>query len=142
MNDSFSFDIEVNDPLPQAIEKLTLALKEVGFGVLTRIDVHDVLKAKINVDFQPYTILGVCNPHLAHKALAHNSQVGMMLPCPITLEEKNESTTMIKIGNPDAFIRMAGFADDPVLAQVAEDANRKLGKAVLALQSTTAASTG
>ena len=142
MSDSFSFDIEVNGSLSQAIEKLTLALKEVGFGVLTRIDVHDVLKSKINVDFQPYTILGVCNPHLAHKALAHNSKVGMMLPCPVTLEEKDDSTTIIRVGNPDAFIRLSGFDDDPVLAEVADEAKGKLEKAILTLRSTHASSPG
>ena len=135
MSDSFSFEVEMEGDLTHSIEKLTLALKEVGFGVLTRIDVNEVLKTKINADFRPYSILGVCNPHLAHRALQQNAEVGLMLPCPVTIEKKDDNTTLIRVGNPDVFIQFGDFANDPVLTQVAAEAKEKLEKAISALQS-------
>ena len=41
-----------------AIDKVTEALKAEGFGVLTRIDTHQVFQQKLGVSFRPFTILG------------------------------------------------------------------------------------
>lgn len=134
MSDAFHFECRVDLPLSDAIEKLTAALKNEGFGVLTRIDVHDVLKKKIDADFKPYVILGVCNPHLAHRALVQNSDVGMMLPCPITVETDSGSTSIVHIGNPGAFINFGEFAEDVELQAVANEAKEKLEQAARVLQ--------
>ena len=53
----------------KAIDLVTTELKKGGFGILTEIDIKETLKKKIDVDFKKYKILGVCNPHFAHKAL-------------------------------------------------------------------------
>jgi uncharacterized protein (DUF302 family) len=71
----------------QAIQRVTDALKAEGFGVLTQIDVETTLKEKINVDFRRYVILGSCNPVLAHSALSANPDVGLLLPCNVTIQE-------------------------------------------------------
>ena len=64
----------------QALEVVTAALKEEGFGVLTKIDVAETLKTKIGADFRPYVILGACNPVLANQALSSDDNIGLMLP--------------------------------------------------------------
>ena len=69
----------------EAIEVVTDALKEEGFGVLTKIDVAETLKTKIGADFRPYVILGACNPVLANQALSADDNIGLMLPCNVVV---------------------------------------------------------
>ena len=78
----------LNLPYEQAVQKSTDALKAEGFGVLTQIDVKATLKQKINADFRRYVILGACNPALAHRALSANLNVGLLLPCNVTVYEE------------------------------------------------------
>ena len=81
-------------------KKLNDALKSEWFGILTQIDVQQTLKEKIGIDFREFAILGVCNPKLAHRALSFNAESGLLLPCNVTMESENESTTVIRIIDP------------------------------------------
>jgi uncharacterized protein (DUF302 family) len=76
-----------NISFEEAVEKVTAALKEEGFGVLTEIDVKETLKKKLDVDFRPYKILGACNPPFAHKALLAEDKIGAMLPCNVVVQQ-------------------------------------------------------
>jgi uncharacterized protein (DUF302 family) len=76
-----------NISFEEAVEKVTAALKEEGFGVLTEIDVKETLKKKLDVDFRPYMILGACNPPYAHKALMAEDKIGIMLPCNVIVQQ-------------------------------------------------------
>jgi uncharacterized protein (DUF302 family) len=134
MSQSLAFEVTLPAAYEQAIEKTTAALKAEGFGVLTRIDVKQTLKEKLNADFRPYAILGACNPPLAHKALSHNAQVGLMLPCNVTVEAKDEKTSIVRIGDPDAFLQIGEFAKDAVLQGVAKEARARLARAADALK--------
>ena len=80
MNKALCCEINLNVDYDEAIEKVTAALKQEGFGVLTRIDVKNTLKEKLDTDFRPYAILGACNPPLAHKALSKDAVAGLLLP--------------------------------------------------------------
>jgi len=77
----YGFSKTLDLSFEQTIEKVTEELKKEGFGVLTTIDVKDTLKKKIDVDFKKYTILGACNPPIAHKALQTEEEIGLLLPC-------------------------------------------------------------
>ena len=88
----YGFSKTVDLPFEQAIEKVTDELKKEGFGVLTSIDVKETLKQKINVDFKNYTILGACNPPIAHKALQEEEELGLLLPCNVIVYEKDDKT--------------------------------------------------
>lgn len=93
-----TLDISFDD----AVAKATAALKEKGFGVLTTIDVKDTLKKKIGADFRPYTILGACNPHYAHKALQAEPMIGTMLPCNVIVQQNADGKVQVSAVDPVA----------------------------------------
>lgn len=97
----------LNCTFDDAIEKVTILLKEVGFGILTEIDVKTTLKQKINVDYKRYTILGACNPHFAHQALLTEDKLGVLLPCNVVVIEQ-ESGTEVCIINPTSMMGQLG----------------------------------
>ena len=84
---TYHFTKRLGIQFDEAIEKVTAALAEKGFGVLTTIDVKETLKRKIDVDVLPYTILGACNPSFAHRALQCENKVGTMLPCNVVVQQ-------------------------------------------------------
>lgn len=113
----------------QAIEKVTEELKKEGFGVLTSIDVKDTLKKKIDVDFKKYTILGACNPSLAYKALQAEEELGLLLPCNVTVYEQGEKT-VVSVFDP---MIMAHLIDNPEMKPIAEEVKKKLEKVLEAV---------
>lgn len=115
----------------EAIQKTTDALKTEGFGVLTRIDVRDTFKQKLNVDFRRYVILGACNPTLAHRALSANADAGLLLPCNVTVEEA-DSEIVVAAVDPVQMLGVLG--NDPILKQVATEAQEKLKRVVALLK--------
>jgi uncharacterized protein (DUF302 family) len=82
---SYCFSRILDDSLPHVIERVTEALARQGFGILTRIDVHETLKKKLGVDLPPYVILGACHPQYAHQALVAEPRVGAMMPCNVVV---------------------------------------------------------
>ena len=78
---TYHFSKRLRLPIDSAVGRVTEALKQQGFGILTEIDVEQTLKKKLGVDFHPYRILGACNPPLAYQALQAEDKIGTMLPC-------------------------------------------------------------
>lgn len=97
---SYYFAKTVDYTYEEAIEKVTSELKEVGFGVLTEIDVKATLKKKLDVDFRPYKILGACNPKFAHQALTAEDKIGVLLPCNVIVQETADNKVEIAVMNP------------------------------------------
>lgn len=94
---SYYFSTIVNGSFEDVIDRVTKALQEKGFGVLTTIDVKATLKKKIDADFHPYTILGACNPRFAFQALQKENHIGTMLPCNVVVQQKGEGIEVAAI---------------------------------------------
>ncbi len=114
-----------------AVDAVTAELKKEGFGVLTEIDVKATLKQKIDVDFRPYKILGACNPPLAHKALSAAPEVGMLLPCNVTVAQEEDGCILISFLDPEIMLSLMN--DNPAIAEVTQDAKARLARVATAL---------
>ncbi len=113
----------------EAVERVTEALKGEGFGVLTQIDVTATLKAKLGKDFRPYRILGACNPGLALQALTAEDKVGVMLPCNVVVQQRDDGQVEISAIDPAAPMQAIG---NPALSEIAGIVREKLRKVVAA----------
>lgn len=120
---AIGFSVEMNQGFKYTIEKVVEALKIEGFGVLTEIDVKSTMKKKLDVDFQPYQILGACNPPLAYEALKIAPHVGLLLPCNVIVHQLNEDTVKVSFIDP---VLMMEVAAEPALRPVAEEAKERL----------------
>lgn len=124
-------NVRLQTPFDTALAQTIEALKAEGFGVLTEIDVKATMKAKLDVDFRPYRILGACNPHLAHRALSAVPAIGLMLPCNITVAELEDGSIEVAAVNP---LAMMGVLPHPELEQVAAEAHDKLKRVINSLE--------
>lgn len=75
-----------------AVEKLTEDLKTNKWGVLSVIDIKKILSEKLNIEYDDYFILDVCNPELAYQGLLINKQAGLILPCKIVVYSEKGKT--------------------------------------------------
>lgn len=113
---SYYFEKTLPMPFDQAVEHVTKALADKGFGVLTTIDVKETMKKKLGVDFKPYKILGACNPHYAHRAIQAEEKIGTMLPCNVILIE--QSPGQVEVSAVDPIASMSAVTN-PALGEVA-----------------------
>jgi uncharacterized protein (DUF302 family) len=129
---TYGFGAIVNAPYEQTIERTRAALKDQGFGVLTEIDVKQTMKAKLDVEFRPYVILGACNPPLAHRALTADLGIGLLLPCNVVVYDNLDGTSTVEAMDPQAALSLVG--DNPVIAEVAREAGARLRTALDSLK--------
>jgi uncharacterized protein (DUF302 family) len=128
----YGYQVKLPIPYDEAVEKATAALKQEGFGVLTSIDVKQTLKARLDADFRKYVILGACNPPLAHKALSADLDVGLLLPCNVTVYEDAPGTSVITAVAPVAMLAAAGGST--ALDEVSREAEARLKRVMTALE--------
>ncbi|MBE0571081.1 MAG: DUF302 domain-containing protein [Ignavibacteriaceae bacterium] len=125
----YGFSKTIDLTYEQALEKVTAELKKEGFGVLTTIDVKETLKQKINVDFKKYTILGACNPPIAHKALQTEEELGLLLPCNVIVYEK-DGKTRVSIFDP---MVMTWIMENDQMKPIATEVQEKLQRVLKAI---------
>lgn len=123
---SYYFSKRITLGFEETIEKVTEALKNEGFGVLTEIDVKETLKKKLDVDFRPYKILGACNPPFAFQALLAEDKVGIMLPCNVIVQEKANG---VEIAAVDPVASMQAI-DNPKLSEIAGEIQQRLHRVI------------
>lgn len=128
---SYYFSKALSTPFDECVDTVTARLKEEGFGILTRIDVQETLKQKLNVAFPRYTILGACNPSLAHQALQAESKIGTMLPCNVIVREDEDGRTEVAAVDPVASMQAI---ENPALEGIASSVQAKLRDLIDRLQ--------
>lgn len=122
----YGFGTAVPLPYPEAVTRTREFLKTEGFGVLTEIDVQKTLKEKLGADFRRYVILGACNPPLAHRALAAEPEIGLILPCNVIVYEEGAGA-VVSVMDPVAAL---GIVGNEALRPIAEDAAARLHRVI------------
>lgn len=125
----YGYQKQLACPFDEALDRITRALAAEGFGILTTIDVKATLKKKLDTDFRPYTILGACNPGLAHRALQADPQIGLLLPCNVVVQAAGEGT-LVSIAKPEAMLAASG---SEAVKPVADEADARLRRVIEAV---------
>lgn len=121
----YGFNISVSGKVEDVINQVKDALKTEGFGVLTEIDVAATLKEKIDVDRNPYVILGACNPALANQAINAEPDIGLLLPCNVVVREEDDGSITVAFMDPAAVL---GIVDREEVTQLGMEVRGKLEK--------------
>lgn len=124
---SYHFSKKLDVSFDEAIEKVTAALKEEGFGILTEIDIKATLKKKLDADFRNYRILGACNPPLAHEALQAEPHIGLMLPCNVIVQEYDNGKVEVSAVDPVASMQAI---ENEELGEVAGNVRMQLKRVI------------
>ncbi|WP_019200906.1 DUF302 domain-containing protein [Tsukamurella sp. 1534] len=126
----FTMSRTIAAPYAEAVQRVRDELAEVGFGILTEIDIAATLKAKLDVDVPAKVILGACRPQLAHVALGVDPRVAALLPCNVVVSAAGEGS-LVEVMDPNV---MPEFTGTEALAEVAGEARERLSTMLAALE--------
>ncbi len=120
---AYGFAKTVDYSVDEARQRVIEELKNEGFGILTEINIKETLKKKLDVDHPPYVILGACNPPLAYKALQHEEEIGLLLPCNVIVYENSQGDSVVSAIEPDT---MMSIIPNDTIKSVATEVKQKL----------------
>jgi uncharacterized protein (DUF302 family) len=115
----------------KAIEKLKVALKDQGFGVVSETAMHETINAKIpGSNMDPYIVFGACNAKYAYEMLEMEENIGLLLPCKIIVKYLGEENSEIVIMNPSVILSVSKNDD---ITSYSTSVTKKLTKVLEAL---------
>ncbi len=126
----YEFNLTLDLPLEQALEKVREALMSEHLGIVSEVDVQAIFKAKMDKDIPPYRILGACNPKLADRVLSVEPNAGTLLPCNFVLRDAGDGKTVVSFMDPVAVL---GLSESAEVRAVAEEARDKLQRVAASL---------
>lgn len=130
MEIKYGFGKSVDMPFADALSRVTHALQEEGFGILSDIDVAATLKKKLDKDMPPYRILGACNPPLADRAISLEPSIGLLLPCNVVVRENDSGIVRVEFMNTDAVLQLV---DNSAIAELASEVRQRLERVMAAI---------
>ena len=130
MATNYGFGKTVDVSFADAVDRVTQALQQEGFGILSDIDVAATLKKKLNKDMPPYRILGACNPPLADRAITIEPSIGLLLPCNVVVRQDDTGLVHVEVMNTDAVLQLV---DKPEIAALASDVRQRLERVMASI---------
>jgi uncharacterized protein (DUF302 family) len=134
MAEPLGFEVILRESFPDALARTRQALKAEGFGILTEVDLQQTFRDKLGQEFRPYVMLGACNPPLAYRALTDAPEVGLLLPCNVTVEAPLDGGSLVRLANPDLLLSVGRLAGRPQLQAIASDARQRLERVAASLR--------
>ena len=134
MSDTLGFTAALNVGFDQAVTRTKDALKVEGFGIISEIDMQAAFKEKLGRDFRRFVILGACNPPLAFQAISTDPEVGLLLPCNVTVEAASDTASIVRIVDPVRLLEASTMAALPEFEAIAKDAHDRLTRVAEALR--------
>ena len=124
---NYGYQRTVKTPFEDVDLKIRSALAEIGFGVITEIDIKKTFKEKLNLDYPRFRIFGACNPELAEKALTLQPEVAMLMPCNVVFWENEDSSVTVSVIDAEQQLSATGHDD---LTQLGKDVDLMLKSAI------------
>ena len=134
MPQSLGPEVQIAQPFDEALARVRGALKAEGFGILTEIDLQQAFREKLGREFRPYVILGACNPPLAYAAVVADPQVGLLLPCNVTVEGLGPEKSLVRLTDPEVLLGASAGGGSPAIREIAQDAGVRLARVAAALR--------
>jgi uncharacterized protein (DUF302 family) len=126
----YEFNVTLDLPSEQAMERLREALLGEQLGIVSDVDVQAIFKAKLGKDIPTYHILGACNPGLADRVLADEPNAGALLPCNVVVRDAGGGRTVVSFMDPVAVL---GLSASAAARAVAAEAKAKLERVAASL---------
>ena len=118
---SYTISGDTDLSFAEAVEKARALLQEAGYGILSEIDVQAKLKEKLDIEREPYLILGACNPPLANQGLNAEPELGALLPCNVVVYEQDGHTHVAAV-EPETMLSVVHNEElGPIAEQVRKD---------------------
>ena len=130
MEIKYGFGKTVDMPFADAVSRVSHALHDEGFGILSDIDVAATLKKKLDKDIPPYRILGACNPPLADRAISLEPSIGLLLPCNVVVRQDDAGTVRVEFMNTDAVLQLV---DNSGVTELASEVRQRLERVMAAV---------
>lgn len=124
---NYGYQRIVKKPFEEVDTSIRKLLSEVGFGIITEINIQETFKNKLNLEYPKFKILGACNPKLADQALSIETEVSLLMPCNVVLWENKNLTVTISGVDVEEQLRITNQED---LVQIGRDVNKQLRSAI------------
>jgi uncharacterized protein (DUF302 family) len=129
----YGMSIRLSGTIDEVKPQVLSALKAQGFGVLTEIDVQKTMKEKLGVEYEPYLILGACNPQLANRALTADRSIGLLLPCNVVIQQVG-GEVKVSILDPEIMFSVVEPEVKDALSTLPQEAGQRLQAALNSLK--------
>ena len=123
---TIAIEARTADSFDDAVARCRAELQREGFGVLTEIDIQAKLHEKLGVDLEPYLILGACHPPSAYRSLKAAPEIGVLLPCNVTVS-RERGETVVRAMDPAGVMEAIA---NPEVHQVAAEVGAALRRVV------------
>lgn len=126
---SYGMSITLDRPFDETVADVREALAGEGFGIISEVDMQATFRSKIDVEIDPYLILGACNPGYANRSMQVDPSIGLLLPCNVVVRA-TDAGTVVEMVDPKMLVEVTA---NPDMQPIAQEVGAKLAAALRTL---------